>query len=500
MFAALSIMMVAAVLFTFAEAGRTIQLQRAAKQNADSSMESMFARYQIPLWENYHLLGLDSSDEDGRLDLGEQEIFLKDIADKNGKSSFYSNASAINLLRIKLEAANLNQYTLLTDGDGLVYQELVSSYMKENAAAIALGKLQEQNTEIEELSKQVGEPAKKREAVKELSEKPEISDSESDNSQKNTSPVDEEVAQSLEKTSSDNPINQVESIEKKGILALVLEKDVEVSQKKIQNPETLVSRREKAEGANYNQPKGDIADRILMEQYFEEVFCSFDKAATQNVDHRELNYEMEYLLEGKTSDQENLKEMAEKLVGIREVANLTYLLTDGTKMSQAESLAITLAGVTANPVIIEIVKFGILASWAYGESILDVRALLKGHKIALIKNREEWTLDISSIGAIGDTFMTAKECKNGITYAQYIASLIMVQPLRTIANRALDLTERSIQHCSGYEHARLDHIIVQASVDFQYDWKSVFLGIGSIGKGKNQEFTYGYRTQYAYYK
>ena len=86
-FAALSIMLIAAVLFTFVEAGRTVQLKRVAKRNADSAMESMFARYQIPLWEKYHLLGLDGSNEMGQLALSEQEIFIKDIAEKNVKNS-----------------------------------------------------------------------------------------------------------------------------------------------------------------------------------------------------------------------------------------------------------------------------------------------------------------------------------------------------------------------------------------------------------------------------
>lgn len=502
-FAALSIMLIAAVLFTFVEAGRTVQLKRVAKRNADSAMESMFARYQIPLWEKYHLLGLDGSNEMGQLALSEQEIFIKDIAEKNVKNSQILKKASLNLLRIRLEAANFEQYTFLTDGEGRVFQELVSTYMKEYAPAIILKELQDQCAMVEELSSKVGEPEKKREAVLELSEKAKSSKGVNNDSQETNGSdkplANEEVTQSLEKTTCDNPIKKVEAIEKKGILNLVLEKTAEVSQKEIHNPKTLLSRREKTAGVKYDYPEGNITDKILMEEYFQEVFCSFDKVVEQNTDSRELSYEIEYLLEGKMSDRENLKEVAEKLVGIREVANLTYLLTDGMKISQAESLAITLAGVTANPVIVEIVKLGILASWAYSESILDVRALLKGYKVAIIKTREEWTLDIANIGTIGDTFAIAKECKNGITYSQYISSLIMLQPLKSIANRALDLTERSIQQNSGYEHVHLDQIIVQATVNFQYDWKSIFLGIGSIGRGKNQKFAYGYEAQYAYY-
>ena len=40
-------------------------------------------------------------------------------------------------------------------------------------------------------------------------------------------------------------------------------------------------------------------------------------------------------------------------------------------------------GASVNPAIIEAVKYGILAAWAYVESVLDIRALLDGDKIKI---------------------------------------------------------------------------------------------------------------------
>lgn len=504
-FATLSIMLITAVLVTLVEAGRTVQLKRIAKINADSAIESMFARYQIPLWENYQLLGLDSSNREGQLCLNEQEIFLEDLVKNDSNGDCIKKNSYLNLLKMNIGVAKIEEYTFLTDGDGLVYQELVASYMKENAVTLALEKLREQTTKVDELNCKIGEAARKREAVKELSEKSEELCYEQDDTQikdkeKSANNTNEQVKESLEKTSNINPINQVESLEKKGILSLVLEKDVEVSKKEIQNTEKLLSRRNNEIGTNYDLPKENFTKRMLLGQYLQNAFMTFGENETQNLEDKELIYELEYILEGNTSDYENLQEVVEKLVGIREVANFTYLLTDGVKMTEAENLAITLAGVSVNPAIIEIVKLGILASWAYGESILDVRALLKGYKVAIMKNAEEWTLELSNIGTIGDTFIMAKESKNGISYSQYISSLILLQPLKTKASRALDLTERFIQNQEGCEHFRIDHILVQAKVGFGYDWNTVFLGIGSIGKKSNQKLEYNVETQYAYFE
>ena len=48
---------------------------------------------------------------------------------------------------------------------------------------------------------------------------------------------------------------------------------------------------------------------------------------------------MEYIISGKSSDRENLTEVVEKIVGIRNVMNLGYLLTDSVKMSQLTFIA-----------------------------------------------------------------------------------------------------------------------------------------------------------------
>ena len=58
-----------------------------------------------------------------------------------------------------------------------------------------------------------------------------------------------------------------------------------------------------------------------------------------------MDYEMEYLIGGKNADQENLKAVVNRLLLMREGANLLYLETDSTKSQEAMSVALALTSV-----------------------------------------------------------------------------------------------------------------------------------------------------------
>ena len=70
-------------------------------------------------------------------------------------------------------------------------------------------------------------------------------------------------------------------------------------------------------------------------------------------DAGELSYQLEYILGGKNSDIENLKYVVHRLLLIREVSNVTYLFSDGTKMAEAAAMAFAVATAAGVPVLIE---------------------------------------------------------------------------------------------------------------------------------------------------
>lgn len=154
-----------------------------------------------------------------------------------------------------------------------------------------------------------------------------------------------------------------------------------------------------------------------------------------------LDYEMEYIIGGEHNDRENVYKVINQLSVIREGVNLSYLISSQDKMSEAYMLAAALVGVTGCDLAVRLVQYIIVSIWAYAESMVELRKLLAGETIALIKNRDNWILQLSSLvdeklnlqSLINNiTSYEAVNNKveengrdNGIGYKEYLKLLIM---------------------------------------------------------------------------
>lgn len=78
-FAALSLMLVAQLLFTLLEAARHYELQKVLYMNTDTVLESVFADYCSPLWETYKILGVRVDDTEGKLCFNNREAQLRGL-------------------------------------------------------------------------------------------------------------------------------------------------------------------------------------------------------------------------------------------------------------------------------------------------------------------------------------------------------------------------------------------------------------------------------------
>ena len=123
-FASLVIMLVANFLFALLEASRYTELSKVAEMRANADIESVFSQYCIPLYENYGLLGYDCQGTN-------VEWFLKDLSEAGlaeSKDLFWKKR--LDLLRLSMDSADVSSYTLITDGDGAVYEASVAAYMR----------------------------------------------------------------------------------------------------------------------------------------------------------------------------------------------------------------------------------------------------------------------------------------------------------------------------------------------------------------------------------
>lgn len=263
----------------------------------------------------------------------------------------------------------------------------------------------------------------------------------------------------------------VKKIKRDGVLGYITEG--ELSDKKI-NIDSIPSKI--YSNVDYNWKKSgaleENARKALTGQYIFDKFNSF----VQNRGVSPLAYEIEYIIEGKKSDKENLDKIVNKIVIIREGFNLIYLAKNSVKREEAYQMALAITGFTGMPVVIRITQFLILGAWAYAESIVDVKDLLAGYRVKLLKEENEWNLSLSGIKNLKSTD-AKREKRGGLSYEDYLRVMLFTQNKSEQILRIMDMIEVNIQNKYN-KNFKVSECMVGCSVSTEYEVKRVFSIIG----------------------
>lgn len=163
-------------------------------------------------------------------------------------------------------------------------------------------------------------------------------------------------------------------------------------------------------------------------------------------DYHALECEIEYILAGEASDYENLARIAEELTAIRFVPNAAYAFTDETMKKEALLAATLLLAPVHLEEAAEPVSYVLLACWAYGESLMDVRGLLQGNYVPFTKDSSSWQLSLNGIKNLAG--QEASDCgkDRGMNYEEYLILLFLLAPDRQLQTyRMLDVMEWNLQ-------------------------------------------------------
>jgi len=284
----------------------------------------------------------------------------------------------------------------------------------------------------------------------------------------------------------DNPLEHTRQLKQTPLLDLVCPKDMQVSEKTVSKDDLLTNRtRNKGFGDFSDTAQQDGAlSRLLVGEYMLEHFdCASDKDEKTGP----LDYELEYILNGQPGDRENLEKTARKLLLLRFVPNYAYIQTDSQKKAEAEAAALALCTLIALPAVTEAAAQGILLAWAFGETLIDIRALLKGSKVPIVKSKESWQLQLSALLTLGtDTDYTeGQDAEDGLDYREYIRMLLFLGDRESMGMRALDMIELSLRQEKGLAFFRADQCI--SRVEFETECP--------LRRGITYQFStyYGYR-------
>lgn len=294
----------------------------------------------------------------------------------------------------------------------------------------------------------------------------------------------------------ENPLDVVNEIRKSmslSTLGLVVENAGEISTKRMNLAEAIEKRTCSEGNINY-EAESDWYRKILVLEYAESNFSNYCSPKENHA----YSYELEYLIGGHEEERKNLEEVVNRLLLYRCASNVTYLLSDREKMLQSETIAAALAGFTGNPAIIKTVQIAVVGAWAYIESIQDIRALLMGGKIALVKSKEQWTTDLAHLLQSFQSQTRAKECSNGLKYQDYLKQILFFAKDGTLSCRMLNVMEQDLIQNEEYKDCRMDHMIVCFRCEVEFAAEPLFSRLSFINSEKLKQYSFRRENQINY--
>jgi hypothetical protein len=202
---------------------------------------------------------------------------------------------------------------------------------------------------------------------------------------------------------------------KNGILGIVVENVEGISKKQV----GLVNLATAWEGDAVDGSEGSLKDIVLYDTYVMDKFTNYGE---ENDEY--LDYQVEYVLNGKNNDYDNLYATVLSLSALREGANLVSLFTDAARKEECRTLSMGLFGFTGVPALVVVGQYAIMAAWAYGEALVDVRTLLSGGKVSLVKTKDNWRLGLDGLLAMKLSCDGEGEAQDGLDYGQFLAILL----------------------------------------------------------------------------
>ena len=423
-FLSLIFILLMSVVASVVESASMQVLKNRKRGDMDRALESVFAEYQKDLLEDFEIFSLEGTYGTGN--------FSKENLTKR-----------LETYGVRDAGQTVEKIQFLTDEQGRPFREQVVAYMKQKMGI----------SQMEELAGLTGQ-------WKNQSGRTEACEKEGTDIEKNLEDSLQGSQQSLPEE--ENPLNLIESIKKAGLVNIVM-RGKEVSNQSVPEEE-LLSHRSLQKGRGEFKVKDDTTG-MMSNLYFASYLIEQFHAADERSDEGKLSYELEYILNGSGNDRDNLEAVLKKLSGIRLAANYGYLLTDAEKKAEAEAMAVVLAGIIALPALTGLIKQAILLAWAYGEGIMDLRTLLSGGRISLIKTKEEWQLSLSNLLKLGteEDPGDGKDAKQGLNYKEYLRMLLIFENQEECTMRSLSAVELRMKKKAG-EFFKSDYCVSKLKI------------------------------------
>ncbi|MDO5344739.1 MAG: DUF5702 domain-containing protein [Lachnospiraceae bacterium] len=455
-----------------------VQGARAQTANiTDMGNYSVFSEYEKQLLEDYEIFAVDAAYGTGDFDIGRINDRLKGFLGKNAKVSDQGlSGLCFDPWKLQMDGSQITEYALLTDQGGEAFYQQAVAYMKETAATGVISRLYEYYQDAKKAEQRQEEyEENKNHSDQEMRslEQQEEQIRQQQMQQSGTTDVVIVENNPVEEVRRENPLDMINKLRKKGILEIVCG-TASVSEKKVTKKD-LASKRSGQKGTlELKRKHSGLTSDLLFREYLLDHFPDYLSEESSG----KLDYQIEYMIAGKKTDEANLKSVARRLLLLREGLNYFYCAGNPEMSAEAGKLAALLIGWTGVPALVSILKHALLLGWAYGESLMDVRTLLDGGRIPLIKSENTWAVTLEKLGQLNELLeQGGSERQEGLAYKDYLRILLNLQSISVQKKRGLDMVEINLQTAAGLSNFRVDYCMVGMREKTEWTINPVFLRV-----------------------
>lgn len=450
-FLALLLSVICGLLLTIIESTRVGAMRMQLESGMDLSIHSIFAEYSRALLSRYDLFYIDTSYGEGTAAIENTEGHIREYMKANQEQNDRRIASG-DWFRLSIQEIKVRDYLLASDYEGRVFFRQAVHYMDQYASReqIPDGRSIGQSMQSVRMGDITGRRIMSELGITEMSVPEEIS--------LINALRGEDI---LELVSDGTELSDRTA----DVQALFSHRAIQAGTKKTPFHETIL---------------GDRAERLFDEYIFHKCSC-----LTESAGEGALCYEIEYIVAGQANDRENLSQIAEELLKLRETANAAYLFQDNQKKQEAKELAVLLADGLEIPELIEALTDSILYAWGYAEAILDVNRLMNQGCVPVMKSAEDWRLPLRDLLTFRNYMGDGGG--SGLHYREYLSVYLAETEAVQKRKRCMDIIEANIRLADGNRFFRMDGCV---------EYINAYAGTGSdYGYTYDITRSYGYETE-----
>lgn len=423
---------------------RAQMLSWQAEAAVSAAAESVFAGYFAPMWEEYEIFGRQIPEGSFKR-LSEETLAY---------AGEWGGGSQADFMRFGEAEGEWDLPVFLTDEHGAVFREMAEEAVKGDGGEILIsewkrrlslksgtsGVLRQaaaeedvQSEEIlpgyEEVQETLDEAAGAEEEASQEGDMQEGGEEENDSETvSERDPEKEALVWNL--------LDEMRRIVRSGFLAALLPEGKKISDARIPAGALPSALSEEEKGRQVREKTGG-SNAVLFREYLMRRMTCFTTESGKSP-----GYELEYLIAGKKTDEENLSAAAAKLVWMRTGMNLLYLIKSPQKRTAAREAALAAVGWVGQPALTELTAKLLMSAWALAEALGDVRTLFGGGCVAMQKTDDSWRL---SLEHAAENWKDSHEERDGLSYADYLRICLYFQGQETLSYRAMDVIQWNMQ-------------------------------------------------------